>query len=230
MSGQGGITLISEQAQELMKPPPPSRWEETWRECGEEFEELAKIAREHNCYVRGIVDSHRKAGIYSAILLVWEMSSSSEFHFTTGFFKNLDDAIDFTTLIFSDEEFEMNLLKSTKLFPNYRGVMLKEKRIKLIMSGKVNITEMRDGADARVEIYFSNSDKTAVINRTQALKLIDLYGGETDNWKGKPCVIYGEYGTWFGKSTWGIRVDLEQSKAANQHMQASVKHQNDEEE
>ncbi|MCB0079428.1 MAG: hypothetical protein KDE47_00785, partial [Caldilineaceae bacterium] len=72
----------------------------------------------------------------------------------------------------------------------------------------------RDG-DARVELTFSDHGKTAVVNRTQALALIDLYGPETTDWEGHKVVLYGEEGTWFGKHTWGVRIDADASRRAD---------------
>jgi hypothetical protein len=88
----------------------------------------------------------------------------------------------------------MNIFKSNKLFPNIRGVMLKDKRITLTMSGKVKVTSLRDGADSRIELFFSNHEKSALINGNQSLVIADVYGPETDDWKDKPIVLYGEEG------------------------------------
>jgi hypothetical protein len=54
-----------------------------------------------------------------------------------------------------------------------------------------------------------------MVNRTQALILIDLYGPETNDWEGHKVVLYGEEGTWFGKHTWGIRIDGDASRRAD---------------
>ena len=150
-----------------------------------------------------------------ALLVVYEPNSTYQHFFSSGYFQTLEAAIEFMTDVMTGtEEFMMNLLKNDKLFPNIRGVMLKDKRVPLTLSGKTKITETRDG-DARVELTFSDHGKTAVVNRTQALILIDLYGPETNDWEGHKVVLYGEEGTWFGKHTWGIRIDADASRRAD---------------
>jgi hypothetical protein len=171
---------------------------------------LKHLAAAQNCRVRGLAD--RSDGSV-AILLMWE-DSNSQFYFTTGYFSDLRRAIVYTRDVFETEEIEMNIFKNNKLFPNIRGVMLQDKRITLTMSGKVNIVEMREGGDARVELFFSDHEKTAVVNRTQAMSIAEVYGPETNDWKGRPLVLYGEFGTWFGKQTWGIRVDKDKTAHA----------------
>ena len=187
-----------------LQPPPEGLPDELWR------------AAEHvQTYPRKIVTSE---GHYAIVFeTVWSDNSSDTY--ITGFFPSLDAAASYSIDLFSTltiKELKMNLLKNSKLFPNIRGVMLKEPKT-LVMSGRVRITEMKDGNDARVEISFNDTDKTAIINRTQALNIIDVYGPETDEWKDKPVVLYGEEGTWFGKHTWGIRVDLEATRRASRN-------------
>lgn len=179
--------------------------------------ELALLSESFDCHLRGISD--RDDGS-AAILFAFERGSYAVY-FTTGYFPNLDRAVDFSVLLFSnisEDEIMSNLLKNNKLFPNIRGVMLKEKRVELHLSGKTNIVEMRDGGDARCEIYFDDHPKTAVINRNQLLDIIDVHGPETSDWEGMPVVLYAEQGKWFGKVQWGIRVDREATERATKKM------------
>lgn len=171
---------------------------------------LKQLAAFQGCRVRGLAD--RDDG-YIAILLVWE-TESSQHYFTTGYFRTLRRAVEYTKSVFETENIEMNIYK-TKLFPNIRGVMLQEKRITLHMSGKIQIVEMRDGNDARGEIWFTDHEKSAILNRTQLMVIAEVYGPETDHWKGRPIVLYGEFGNWFGKQTWGVRVDRDQTIRAS---------------
>lgn len=150
-----------------------------------------------------------------ALLMVYEPNSTYQHFFSSGYFQSLEAAIEFMADVMADtEEFLMNVIKNDTLFPNIRGVMLKERRVTLTLSGKAKITETRDG-DARVELFFSDHGKTAVVNRTQVLILVDLYGPETNDWEGHKVVLYGEEGTWFGKHTWGIRIDADASRRAD---------------
>ena len=179
---------------------------------------VKQLASSHGITYRGIAD--RSDGSGSALLFVYDMDQYANY-FTTGYFPTLRQAAEFTKALFEShdtEEILMNIFKNDKLFPNIRGVMLKEKRVTLTMSGKVKVVEMRDGQDVRVEIFFSDHPKSAVINRTQTMDIADVYGPETDNWAGCPVVLYGEHGTWFGKETWGVRVDKGATERAKTQM------------
>lgn len=186
------------------------------------YTSLRDLAAAQSTRVRGLADNSEGK---VAILFAYE-NETYENWFTTGYFNSLRRAVSYSRAIFQNEDIEMNIFKSTKLFPNIRGVMLKDKRITLTMSGKVNIVEMRDGADARCEIFFTDHEKTAVINRTQLLIVADIYGPETEDWKGKPVALYGEEGTWFGKHTWGIRVDDKMTRSASKKAPKATKADN----
>lgn len=144
-----------------------------------------------------------------AIALKWDDGYYANY-FSTGYFQTLRGAIEYLKLVLESED-EMNIYK-TNLFRSIKGVMLKEKRITLHLSGKVAIVALKD--DARIELWFMDHDKSAVINANQASNIAEVYGPETDAWKGRPIVLYGEEGEWFGRHTWGIRVDLEATKVA----------------
>lgn len=184
-------------------------WPPEWRSGPRSLKTLVQLCR---CHYRGI--AARDDG--SCALLFVYVENNYEAYFTTGYFPTLRGAVAFSRDVFQAhdaEEIKMNIFKSDKLFPNIRGVMLKEKRVTLTMDGRAKVTEMANG-DARVEIFFSDHGKSAVVNRTQAMVIADVYGPETDDWKGKPVALYGELGTWFGKETWGLRVDKKASERA----------------
>lgn len=184
--------------------------------------EVAEAAAQHQCRYRGIAD---RGDGSAALLFVFE-NPTYQNYFTTGYCQSIEQAIEFSIAVFEnydEEEIMVNIFKSDKLFPNIRGVMLKEKRVTLTMSGKAHITEMRDGSDARVEIFFTDHAKSAVVNRTQAMIIADVYGPETDDWRDKPLVLFGEHGTWFGKETWGLRVDKGATNRAWQQAQKAAK-------
>lgn len=101
----------------------------------------------------------------------------------------------------------MNIF-STKLFPHIEGSMLQDKRVVLTVHS-VNLLEVdgQKGKDIKTEIWFAERKKSALLNKTQTRKLALIYGPETDDWKGKPIALYGEFGKWFGKEQWALRVD-----------------------
>lgn len=174
--------------------------------------DLQAVADIHGVTVRGVVSS---SDGQSAVLMSIEHDGDSFTFFSTGYLSNEQQAVDFAYGLMQEttEDF-MNLLKNDKLFPNIRGVMLKDKPVTLHLSGRVNITELQ-GGDARVELFFSDHKKTAVINRNQALNIIEVYGPETDAWKGKPVVLTAEEGVWFGKHQWGLRIDAKATERAH---------------
>lgn len=137
-----------------------------------------------------------------ALCFVYETASYAEY-FTSGWFDSLEQAIGFFAELLKDDN--MNIFKNDRLFPRIKGVMLKDKPVTLTLSGKVNIVELKDG-DARAELFFTDHTKTATVNANQLSIIAALYGPETDAWAGKRVELYGEFGKWFGKETWGIRV------------------------
>jgi hypothetical protein len=173
--------------------------------------DVTELAAIHGVEVRGIVSRDDGA---SCVLFIISPDESSAVYFSTGFLQSEQQAVDFAYGLMQESTEElMNILKNDKLFPNIRGVMLKDKPVTLHMSGNVKITELQ-GGDARVELFFSDHKKTAVLNRNQALHIIDAHGPETDAWKGKPVVLFAEEGVWFGKRQWGLRVNADATKKA----------------
>lgn len=170
-----------------------------------------ELAAPHGIEIRGVVSS----GDGSASVLMCLDDGDYAVYFSTGYLMDEQQAIDFACSILAEPLEEiMNLLKNDKLFPNIRGVMLKDRPVTLHLSGRVNITELQ-GGDARVELFFSDHKKTAVVNRNQALNIIEVYGPETADWKDKPVVLYAEEGTWFGKHQWGLRIDAKATERAH---------------
>lgn len=176
------------------------------------LEDVKAAAESHGLNYERVVT--RDDGCYE-ILFSWEPHDGYMWWGGTGFLQSEEQCIDFAYDLLSsmDTEELMGLLKNDKLFPHIRGVMLKEKRVTLNLSGKVNITELKgeNQGDARAELHFSNHGKTAVINRNQLLVIISIYDDEPEAWKGAPVVFYAERGKWFGKMQWGIRVDEDET-------------------
>ncbi len=178
--------------------------------------DVEQAAAAHDITVRGIVKS---GDGQATVLMCIEYDGDSITYFSTGYLLNEQQAVDFAYGLLQEQtEDIMNLLKNDKLFPNIRGVMLKDRPVTLTLSGKVNITELQ-GGDSRVELFFSDHKKTAVINRNQALNIIEVYGPETSDWAGKPVVLFAEEGVWFGKRQFGIRVDAQATAKAHKAKQ-----------
>ncbi len=137
-----------------------------------------------------------------SLCFIHEGGSFAEY-LTTGWFDTLEHAIAFFAELLKDDP--MNLLKNDLLFPHIKGVMLKDKPVTLTLSGKVNVVQSQ-GNKARVEVFFSDHKKSAIISPAQSLIIVDLYGPDSEGWAGKRIELYGEFGNYFGKDQWGIRV------------------------
>lgn len=133
--------------------------------------------------------------------------------FSTGWCANETEADEMAAYILNLGDSEiMKLLKNDQLFPHIKAIMLKEKRVTLHLSGKVNIVTVKgrgrkEPDSYKAELFFTDRKKTAMINENQTLVIIGIYGDDTDDWKGQPIVLYGEEGDWFGKHQWALRVD-----------------------
>lgn len=57
-------------------------------------------------------------------------------------------------------------------------------------------------------VYFLRVDKGLVLNKTNATRISDQHGDDTDSWAGKKIVLTKEFITAFNKSQWSIRVKL----------------------
>ena len=49
-------------------------------------------------------------------------------------------------------------------------------------------------------IYFDKSDRGVCLSKKRAFDIGNLYGSDTDKWKGKNVTMYTEQGTYFGKT------------------------------
>ena len=113
----------------------------------------------------------------------------------------------------------MRLLQNDRLLPHIQGEMLPNgKRKTWILSGKFNEAEMPSTGRAdkkyKIEIFFTDTNKSAKLNEKQLLKLISVHTDDTEKWNGKPLVLYAEEGKAFGKDYNALRVDVDATRAA----------------
>lgn len=77
---------------------------------------------------------------------------------------------------------------------------------------KLVFEKMKD-EDGREEekpvLLFKGVDKGLVLNKTNATRIADQHGDETDLWTGKRITLTTESVTAFGKTQWAIRVKPE---------------------
>ena len=78
--------------------------------------------------------------------------------------------------------------------------------------------EVGQGEDREFKpvVYFQNKDKGLVLNKTNGLAIADLYGDDTDNWDGKPIVLYSTKVQFGSKMVDAIRVDAATKSAPAQ--------------
>ncbi len=89
------------------------------------------------------------------------------------------------------------------------------KTVRLKIAG---ITVEKLGEDLRPIISFSGTDKTLVVNKTNANRISASYGRETDDWIGKDIEVYPDQVEFQGRMVEAIRVRVP-AKPPQQGMQ-----------
>lgn len=74
--------------------------------------------------------------------------------------------------------------------------------------------EFDDGT--KLIVSFSDSDKDLVLNKTNSHTIAELYGDDTDDWKGKPLCLFKARVPFQGRMVDGIRVKCDPKAAAAQ--------------
>lgn len=77
-----------------------------------------------------------------------------------------------------DQMFPSKWLKASDLDGDSRAVQIKS----------IDTEKMNDG-EMKPVVYFKGSNKGLVLNVTNGRVLADLFGGDTDDWIGKPIVL-----------------------------------------
>jgi hypothetical protein len=103
-------------------------------------------------------------------------------------------------------------MKLSEVFPSR---WLKSEDIEgetLVVIKELVFDKMRneDGKDEEKPVLlFKGVDKGLVLNKTNAERISEQHGDETDNWTGKKITLTTESVTAFGKTQWAIRVKPE---------------------
>jgi len=89
---------------------------------------------------------------------------------------------------------------------------------------RVEIVEVGQGEDAEQKpvIYFDETEKGLVLNKTNAGTISKLHSPETDNWPGKKLALFATEVDFGGKQTLAIRVRLKAPKATTASPASSV--------
>jgi len=100
----------------------------------------------------------------------------------------------------------MNIYK-TNLFPYIIGDSLKGKTVTMTMSRAVTEkVTARNQTEEKIVLYFGETDKGLILNKTNAKIIARLYGPETDKWNGGKVTLYTEEVKAFGDTHNAIRI------------------------
>ena len=69
------------------------------------------------------------------------------------------------------------------------------------------------GNDHKPVLFFQGKQKGVVLNKTNAMNIATAYGGEMDDWSGKPVVLFSVWTDFQGKSVQAIRIRPAQAEA-----------------
>jgi hypothetical protein len=103
----------------------------------------------------------------------------------------------------------MDLYK-TDLFPYIQGEALVGKPPVPLTMTTVSVEKVpsnRGVEETKYILYFKETKKGLILNKTNAARIIALYGRETDDWAGERIALYSEKVNAFGKNHNAVRVD-----------------------
>ena len=112
--------------------------------------------------------------------------------------------------------FDMANIYKSDLFKYMEGVMVKDKPTAMTIR---NVREERIEFSGQKRnsfvVYFNETNKGAVMNKTNAKVLASFFGPETDDWAGERVVLYAVKGRAFGEEGWWLRMRPESAKEAD---------------
>lgn len=109
----------------------------------------------------------------------------------------------------------MDLYK-TELFPYIQGESLVGKASVTLTMTSVEAEKLPNHGgqeETKYVLYFKETKKGLILNKTNAARIIALYGRETDEWAGQRISIHSEPVRAFGKNHNAVRVDEKKPKA-----------------
>jgi hypothetical protein len=80
--------------------------------------------------------------------------------------------------------------------------------VNVVMAG-IKVEKVGSDDEQRPVLYFQGMTKGMVLNRTNARRIEQLYGSETDAWLGKPITIYPSETDFAGETVPCIRIKAE---------------------
>ena len=98
---------------------------------------------------------------------------------------------------------------TTKLFPYVAGDSLVGREVPMtIKSFSPETVTGEHGQEDGYILYFNESKKGLILNKTNAKAIAKAYGKETDDWVNRPVILYAERGKWFGEWHEAARVKV----------------------
>jgi hypothetical protein len=112
-------------------------------------------------------------------------------------------------------EDKMNIYK-TELFPYIAGDSLVGKEVPVtIKAFSAEMISGQQGEEQGYLLYFERTPKPLILNKTNAKAIARKYGPETDEWIGKPLILYAERLKAFGEWHNAARVKVPPNGAKN---------------
>jgi hypothetical protein len=113
------------------------------------------------------------------------------------------------------------LMKLTDIYPS-KYLKAADLQGKETIAKILEVREEEIGMDKEHKpiLYFHGSNKGLVLNKTNALMIGDHYGDDTDDWQGKPVILYSAWVDFQGRSTQAIRVRVPTEEQPAVKMQA----------
>lgn len=103
-------------------------------------------------------------------------------------------------------------MKLSQVFPSryLKGDDVEGETIVVIKELVFDKMKDEDGKEEEKPVLlFKGVEKGLVLNKTNATRIAEQHGDETDNWTGKRITLTTESVTAFGKTQWAIRVKPE---------------------
>jgi hypothetical protein len=115
-----------------------------------------------------------------------------------------------------NQTFPSKYLKADGDLPDEGNLILTMDHVQMEDVGSASETELKP------VLYFRDSDKGLVLNKTNASTISGLYGPETDEWSGKKIALFSQEVDFQGRQVLAIRVRMKKPQVAAQEPVAAA--------
>lgn len=170
--------------------------------------ELEALAAAHNIEIARVI--HMPSGAWK-VLFCYHVATNSEWWGSDKGFPTEHKAINHAHYMIAQMgENYMNLLKDTDLFAYLTGDMFKKPMQLTIKGGRLEKMKNDRGEEDKPVLYFRETKKGLVLNKTAAKTLHQLFGTwDVDEMIGQKVTLYSETGQAFGKQYNAARISSE---------------------